>query len=44
LAAVEKVDSDFVPLVAEIFRVWIPFALKELQVIADRTTSCSGVP
>jgi len=38
LAAVEKVGSDFIPLVVELFGVWTPFALKQLQLIADRTT------
>ena len=31
LAAVEKVGSDFIPLVVETFGVWTPFALKTLQ-------------
>ena len=44
LAAVEKVGSDFIPLVVETFGVWTPFALKTLQNIADRTTPRSGVP
>ena len=44
LAAVEKVGSDFIPLVVETFGVWTPFALKTLQSIADRTTPRSGVP
>jgi len=30
LAAVEKVGSDFIPLVVESFGVWTPFALKML--------------
>ena len=44
LATVEKVGSEFIPLVVETFGVWTPFALKTLQNIADRTTSCSSVP
>ena len=44
LAAVEKVGSDFIPLVVETFGVWTPFALKALCTIADLTTPCSGVP
>ena len=44
LAAVEKVGSDFIPLVVETFGVWTPFALKPLQNIADRTTPRSDVP
>ena len=44
LAAVEKVGSDFIPLVVETFGVWTPFALKTLQNIADRTTPRSDVP
>jgi len=38
MAAVEKVDSDFIPLVGETFGIWTPFALKQLQAIADHTT------
>jgi len=41
---VEKVGSDFIPLVVESFGVWIPFALKMLHLIPDRTTPRSGVP
>jgi len=37
LAAVEKVDSDFIPLVVETFGIWTPF-VKQLQLIADHTT------
>jgi len=44
LAAVEKVGSDFIPLVVETFGVWTQFALKTLYTIADRTTPRSGVP
>ena len=44
LAAVEKVGSDFFPLVVETFGVWTSFALKALQNIADRTTPHSSVP
>ena len=44
LAAVEKVGSDFIPLVIECFGVWTPFALKTLCTIADHTTPHSGVP
>ena len=44
LAAVEKVGSDFIPLVVESFRVWTPFALMTLRTIVDHTTPCSGVP
>jgi len=44
LAAVEKVGSDFIPLVVESFGVWTPFALKMQHLIADRTTPQSGVP
>jgi len=44
LAAVEKVGSDFIPLVVETFGVWTRFALKTLYAIADRTTPRSGVP
>jgi len=44
LAAVEKVGSDFIPLVVETFGVWTQFALKTLYAIADRTTPHSGVP
>jgi len=44
LAAVEKVGSDFIPLVVETFGVWTQFALKTLHVIAHRTTPHSGVP
>ena len=40
----EKVGSDFIPLVVESFGVWTPFALKTLQTIVDRTTTRSGVP
>jgi len=43
LAAVEKVGSDFIPLVVESFGVWTPFALKTLCTIADCTTPRSGV-
>ena len=31
LAAVEKVGSDFIPLVVKTFGVWTPFALKTLE-------------
>ena len=41
---IQPVGSDFVPLVVECFGVWTPFALKMLKVIADHTTSRSGVP
>ena len=44
LAAVEKVGSDFIPLVVETFGVWTLFTLKTLQNIADHTTPRSGVP
>jgi len=44
LAAVEKIGSDFIPLVVETFGVWTPFPLKQLQLIADLTTPRSGVP
>ena len=44
LKAVEKVGSDFIPLVVESFGVWTPFALKTLQTIADHTTPHTGVP
>ena len=44
LAAVEKVGSDFIPLVVETFGVWTPFPLKTLHSIADCTTPRSGVP
>ena len=44
LAAVEKVGSDFIPLVVETFGIWKSFALKQLQHVADHTTPCSGVP
>jgi len=37
LATVEKVGSDFIPLV-QTFAVWTQFALKTLYAIADRTT------
>ena len=37
-ASVEKVGSDFIPLVVEGFGIWTPFALKSLQTIADCTT------
>ena len=43
LAAMEKVGSDFIPLVVETFGVCTPFALKTLFVIADRTTTRSSV-
>ena len=43
LAAVEKVGTDFIPLVVECFGVWTPFALIMLKTIADRTTPQSGV-
>ena len=42
LAAVEKVGSDFIPLVVETFGVWTPFALKTLFFIADRTCGFPG--
>ena len=44
LAAVEKVGSDFIPLVVQTFGVWTPFALKMLYVVADCSTPRSGVP
>ena len=44
LAAVEKVGSDFIPLAEESFGVWTPFSLKMLHLIANYTTSRSGVP
>jgi len=44
LAAVEKVGSDFIPLVVETLGVWTPFALKMLYVVTDRSTPRSGVP
>ena len=44
LAAVEKVGSDFVPLVVETFGVWTPFALKTLQNIADLVLPCLALP
>ena len=44
LAAVEKVGADFIPLVVETFGVWMPFALCNLHIIADRTTLRSDVP
>ena len=44
LAAVEKVGSNFVPLVVETFGVWTPFALKMLHVVADCSTPRIGVP
>ena len=40
----EKVGSDFIPLVVESFGVWTPFALKIMHLIADCTTPRSGVP
>ena len=43
LAAVEKIGSDFVPLVVECFGVWTPFALKTLKIIADHTTPQSVI-
>ena len=43
LAAAEKVESDFVPLVVETFRVWTLFALKTLQIIADLSNPCSCI-
>ena len=42
LAAVVKVGADFIPLVVETFGVWTPFALRSLNIIADRTTWCSS--
>jgi len=44
LAAVEKAGADFIPLVVETFGVWIPFALRILNIIANRSTPRSGVP
>jgi len=44
LAAVEKVGADFIPLVVETFGVWTPFALRTLNIIANRSTPRSGVP
>ena len=44
LAVVEKVGSDFIPLVVERFGVWTPFALKIIHLIADCTTPRSGDP
>ena len=43
LAAVEKVGSDFIPLVVEAVGDWTPFALKMLYVVADCSTPRSGV-
>ena len=40
--SVEEAGCDFIPLVVETFGVWSPFALKSLNVIADRTTARSG--
>jgi len=44
LVAVEKVRSDFIPLVVETFGVWTPFGLKMLHVVADHSTPRSGIP
>jgi len=44
LAAVEKVEADYIPLVMEIFGVCTPYALHNLHIITDRTTPHSGVP
>jgi len=44
LAAVEKIGSDFIPLVVETLGVWTPFALKMLYVVTDCSTPRSGVP
>ena len=41
-ASVEKVGSDFIPLVLKCFGVWTPFALNTLCTIADCTTPHSG--
>ena len=38
----EEAGCDFIPLVVEAFGAWSPFALKSLNVIADRTTARSG--
>ena len=43
LAAVEKVGSDFIPLVVETFGVSTTFALKTLQNIADRIPLLAAV-
>ena len=37
LAVVEKVGSDFIPLVVESFEVWTPLALKIIHLFADCT-------
>jgi len=39
---VEEAGCDFIPLVVETFGVWSPFALKFINIIADRTTARSG--
>jgi len=44
LAAVEKAGAEFIPLVVETFGVWTPFALRTLNIIANRSTPRSGVP
>jgi len=44
LAAVDKVGSDFIPMMVKCFGVWTPFVLKVLYTITDRTAPHSGVP
>ena len=39
---VEEAGCKFIPLVVETFGVWSPFALKSINIIADRTTARSG--
>jgi len=39
---VEEAGCEFIPLVVETFGVWSPFALKSINIIADRTTARSG--